>query len=243
VPVFIIGMPRSGTSLVEQILASHPAIHGAGELPLFAGLAANRFGADGAGLSSESATPETLRAIGADYLAGVCAAAPAAARITEKTPANFRFAGLIHLALPGARLIHVRRDPVDTCWSCFARSFENDQNHTYELGELGRYYRAYADLMAHWRSVIPEDAMIEVQYEALVDDLEGQARRLVAHCGLEWDAACLAFHRTRRAVHTASAAQVRQPIYRGSVGHGRSYLALLQKLVDALGPELAGAAA
>jgi hypothetical protein len=236
-------MPRSGTSLVEQILASHPAVHGAGELPDVTDLVARHFGADGAGLSSESVTADALRDIGADYLAGVRAAAPAAARITDKMPANFRFAGLIHLALPGARLIHVRRDPVDTCWSCFARSFENDQNHTYELGELGRYYRAYADLMAHWRAVIPEDAMIEVQYETLVDDLEGQARRLVAHCGVEWDAACLAFHRTQRAVRTASAAQVRQPIYRNSVGHGRSYLALLQPLVDALGPTLAGAAA
>jgi tetratricopeptide (TPR) repeat protein len=247
-PIFIIGMPRSGTSLVEQILASHPMVFGAGErLELRDAL--NSFGeASEISLPFPErflvATGEELRRLGADYLNRLKTALPAAPRdwrrITDKMPANFRLAGLIHLALPNARIIHTCRDPVDTCLSCFSIHFTADQPFAYDLGELGRYYRAYYSLMEHWRQVLPEGLMLDVHYEDLVGDLEGQARRIVAHCGLEWDDACLAYDKTARPVKTASAAQVRQPIYRSSVGRWRPDADVLNPLLDGLGPDLAG---
>ncbi len=232
-PVFIFGMPRSGTSLVEQIVASHPAIHGAGELTDFPALASDglpAFPEDAAALPGDA-----LRRLGQRYVAGLAARAPTARRVTDKLPANFQLAGLIHLALPGARLIHVRRDPADTCWSCFATLFTAGQPFAYELGELGRYYRAYEALMAHWREALPDGAMLELRYEDLVADLDGEARRMIAFCGLDWDPACLAFHTTERPVRTASAAQVRQPIYDASIGRWRRYGAELGPLLAALG--------
>jgi hypothetical protein len=236
VPVFIFGMPRSGTTLVEQILASHPRVHGAGELSEFETAVAGLAGP--AGPPPDIGAAE-LRRIGADYLARVVPLAPGAARITDKMPVNFRFAGLIHLALPNARLIHVRRDPVDTCLSCFSILFGGDQPHTYDLAELGRYYRAYDRLMQHWRKVLPPGVMLEVQYEALVQDFETQARRILAHCALEWDEACREFYHTRRPIHTASSVQVRQPIYRSSIGRNRPPKEMLAPLLEALaaGPE------
>jgi tetratricopeptide (TPR) repeat protein len=230
-PVFIIGMPRSGTTLCEQILASHPKIHGAGELGDFEAAVAALGGAGGIPADIGG---EELRAIGAGYLARVAALAPGAARITDKMPANFRFAGLIHLVLPNARLIHLRRDPVDTCLSCFSILFGGDQPFTYDLAELGRYYRAYQKLMAHWRAVLPPGVMLDVDYEALVGDFAREARGILAHCGIEWDDACLDFHKTQRPVHTASAVQVRQPIYRSSVGRWRPSQEALRPLLDAL---------
>jgi len=161
-------------------------------------------------------------------------------------PWNFHFAGLIHLALPNARIIHARRDPVDTCLSCFSILFDGDSNrYTYDLGELGRFYRAYNSLMDHWRSVLPAGVMIEIAYEDVVDDLEAQARQIIAHCGLEWDDACLAFHKTRRPVRTSSVAQVRQPIYQSSVGRWRPYREQLRPLLEELGidPETGSVAA
>jgi hypothetical protein len=149
-------------------------------------------------------------------------------------PHNFLFAGLVGLALPGARIIHVQRDPVDTCLSCFSKMFSGTHPYAYDLGELGRYWRAYAALMAHWRDILPEGMMLEVRYEDVVADLEGQARRMVAFIGLDWDDACLAFHRTQRVVRTASAAQVRQPVYATSVGRREAYGALLDPLLAAL---------
>jgi hypothetical protein len=161
--------------------------------------------------------------------------AGAPARITDKALGNFTFAGLIHLALPKARIIHVRRDPLDTCLSAFSRLFTSDQPHTFDLAELGRYYRAYAALMAHWRRVLPEGAMLEVEYEALVADFEPQARRIIEYCGLDWDNACLRFYETQRPVRTASATQVRQPICQSAVGRWRAYEPWLGPLVEALG--------
>jgi tetratricopeptide (TPR) repeat protein len=232
VPVFIIGMPRSGTSLVEQVLASHPQVHGAGELGDFeAAVAALGGGRDGVPADIGGAE---LRRIGAHYLAAVTPRAPDARRITDKMPANFRFAGLIHLALPNARLVHLRRDPVDTCLSCFSLLFGGEQPFAYDLAELGRFYRAYEKLMAHWRQVLPPGVMLEVRYEELVDGFEAQARAILAHCGLEWDDACLDFHKTERPVHTASAAQVRQPLYRSSIGRWRPPDRVLRPLLDAL---------
>jgi len=232
VPVFIIGMPRSGTTLVEQILASHPKIYGAGELSDFRAALASLRGSDG---SRPGLRAEELRQIGARYLERVRATAPAAERITDKMPANFRYAGLIHLAFPNARIIHTRRDPLDTCLSCFSILFaHNLQPFTYDLTEFGRYYRAYATLMEHWREVLPLEQMLEVQYEELVANFEPLARRIVAYCGLEWDDACLEFYKTQRPVSTASAVQVREPIYRSSIGRWRPYEGMLRPLIKAL---------
>jgi len=238
VPVFVVGMPRSGTTLVEQVLASHSRVFGAGEREDFREAVSALKGPNDTPAFPELAAAmsgEDLRRLGSHYVGRVSATSPEAARIVDKMPINFLYLGLIHMALPRARVIHVRRDPVDTCLSCFSLLFTGDLPHTYDLGELGRYYGAYAALMEHWRSVLPPGVMLEVRYEDVVDDLETQARRLVAHCGLDWEDACLAFHQTQRPVHTASVTQVRQPIYRSSVGRWRPYGHLLQPLLQALG--------
>jgi Flp pilus assembly protein TadD len=234
-PVFIVGMPRSGTTLVEQILASHPAVFGAGELPDLEEVV-TALGSFPEGVADMS--DEALRAFGATYLARIRTLAPAAPCIADKMPGNFRYIGLIRLALPQARIIHVRRDPVDTCMSCFAQFF-NQVPYAYDLGEIGRYYRGYAALMRHWRQTVPPNMMLEVQYERLVDDLPGETRRMLAHCSLDWSPACLDFHATRRVVQTASIAQVREPIYRRSIGRWQEHRALLKPLLDALGPSAA----
>lgn len=230
VPVFIVGMPRSGTSLVEQILASHPLVFGAGERPEFGRVSGSGHGRDPASISSED-----LRGIACRYLERLLPRAPSAKRITDKLPANFRLIGLIHLALPNARIIHVCRDPIDTCFSIYTKLFLDNIGFAYELGELGRYYRAYEALMAHWRAVLSDGTMLEVQYETLVGDIEGEARRIVSYCGLEWDEHCLKFHESERSVRTASAMQVRQPIYRNSIGRWLRYREHLCPLIEALG--------
>jgi tetratricopeptide (TPR) repeat protein len=244
VPIFIIGMPRSGTTLIEQVLASHFRVHGAGELSDFYDAVGRLAAREGISLPYPELvcqlTGPNLREIGADYLACVKRLAPSSERITDKMPGNFIATGLIHLALPNARIIHIRRDPIDTCFSCFSTLFAADHPHAYDLGELGRYYRAYAALMGHWRDVLPEGVMIEVQYETLVTDFEPQARRIVAHCGLDWDDGCLAFHRTQRPVQTASMLQVRQPIYQSSIGRWRPYQDWLGPLLVALDPDPRG---
>jgi tetratricopeptide (TPR) repeat protein len=238
VPVFIVGMIRSGSTLVEQVLGSHPRVFAAGERKDFAN-ALKTLGADDTGATKAAAgwllNGENLRGLGTTYLTGLTAGTPAADKIVDKMPANFRFLGLIHLALPNARVIHTCRDPIDTCLSCFSTLFSDEQPFTYDLGELGRYYRAYQRLMEHWRHALPEGVMLEVKYEELVTDFERQARRIVAHCGLEWDDRCLSFYETRRPVKTASVVQVRQPIYRSSVGRWRPDSDLLRPLLEALG--------
>jgi tetratricopeptide (TPR) repeat protein len=239
VPVFIIGMMRSGTTLIEQILASHPKVFGAGERADFDHAAEAIVPCRPDGLSGYPETVAALsakqmRQIGVRYLASIRKNVKGAARIVDKMPTNFQFAGLIAMALPNARIIHTRRDPVDTCMSCLSTMFRGDLPFTYDPGELGRYYRAYQALMRHWCEALPPGTMLEVDYEELVGDLEGQSRRLIAHCGLDWNPACLSFHRTERVVSTASAAQVRQPIYSSSVGRGRAYGEVLRPLLDAL---------
>jgi hypothetical protein len=241
VPVFIVGMPRSGTTLVEQLLASHPRVFGADELMDFPRVAATICEPPGATVPYpemlQSMPAEDLRRLGASYIDAVVPRAPAADRITDKLPGNFRVLGLIHLALPNARVIHVRRNPLDTCLSCFSKLFTGRQPFTYDLGELGRYYREYESLMAHWRAVLPAGALLEVQYEDLVADFAPQARRIVAHCGLEWDERCISFHETQRPVRTASATQVRQPLYGSAVGRAQPYAAMLGPLIAALRPD------
>jgi tetratricopeptide (TPR) repeat protein len=237
-PIFIIGMPRSGTSLVEQILASHPLVFGAGERKLL-GKTLDDVCATSAVVG---AFPEAVAAmtaaqfddVGVRYVAELAKLAPDATRITDKLPSNFLLAGLIHLALPNAHIIHVVRDPVDTCMSCYSKLFADANPFSYDLAELGRYYRHYAALMAHWHRVLPAGRMLDVRYEDVVADLEGQTRRMLAHCGLDWDPACLAFHRTERPVLTASAAQVREPLHDRSIGRMRAYEPHLAPLLDAL---------
>jgi hypothetical protein len=237
VPVFVVGMPRSGTSLIEQILASHPDVHGAGEVPDLRDVVATRLGdpqgwPERAGRLSAAA----LREMGGAYLDRVFRRAPQATHVVNKTTLNYRHVGLIRMLLPQARIIHALRDPMDSCFSCFTHLFDGDNlPYSYDLRTLGRYYVRYAKLMRHWRAVVP-DAVLDVRYEELVNDTEGQVRRTLDHLGLEWNAACLDFHRNRRVVETASRAQVTRPIYRDSVARWRRFEAHLQPLLDLVAP-------
>lgn len=231
-PIFVIGMPRSGTTLVEQIISNHPDVAAAGEIPAMNN-AVRMLGAFPEDVAA--ADGAALARIGDDYLRALRTYAPNAVRITDKTPSNMLFVGLIHLMLPNAAIVHVERDPVDTCLSCYSRLFIREMGQTYDLGELGRYYQAYHALMRHWDEVLPAGRVLRVRYEDVVADIEGQARRLLAHCGLPWDARVLAFHQNTRVVSTASASQVRQPIYATSVARWRRYEAHLGPLLEALG--------
>ncbi len=234
-PVFVLGMPRSGTTLTEQIISSHPDVHGAGELPDLMMIA--RRNIEGVGF------PDYLRLLdqkklatwGSDYVAGLQRRAPGMRRITDKMPENFLAVGLIHLLLPNAKIVHVNRNPVDNCVSCFTQAFRAGSEYTYDLAELGRFYVDYHRLMQHWREVLPKGAFLDVQYEDIVANQEGESRRILEYCGLEWDEACLDFHKHKRAVSTASVMQVRQPIYKSSVERWRCYETFLQPLFDALG--------
>jgi tetratricopeptide (TPR) repeat protein len=236
VPVFIIGMQRSGTTLVEQMLASHPKAFGAGELADLGRIGTAIKGVDGTEFPEAVATlsAENLRDIGSKYVRRVRRMAPQAERIIDKMPDNFLLAGLVPLILPNARIIHMRRDPRDTAVSNFSILFGGGLRHTYELGELGRYIRHYQRLMEHWRRVLPTGIMLEVDYDLVVGSFEAEARRIVAHCGLAWDDACLAFHKSKRVVRTASVAQVRKPIYASSLNRWRRYEKHLKPLLDAL---------
>ena len=235
-PIFIVGMPRSGSTLIEQIISAHPKVYGAGELLNLPRAMPARIGG-----SVYPSWVRTMRvadgqAVAQAYLASLPPATSAQVRITDKLVSNFEFLGLIHLFLPNARIIHCRRDPRDMCLSCFAARFgQGGQPFTFDLVELGRYWRAYDRLMAHWRSVLPPGRVLEVPYEEVVDNLEAWAPPLVAHCELDWDDACLRFHESKRAVHTASLAQVRRPIYATSVGRWGRFAPHLTPLLEALG--------
>jgi len=233
-PVFIVGMPRSGTTLVEQILASHSQVVSVGEAPFLGEAVRDAAGVGHPLISTDDyrnlVTTPAAAALGEGYLGRL----PQARRVLDKTPANFQFAGLIALALPGARIIHCRRDAADTCFSCFATMFTGQQDFAYDLAELGRYHRAYLAAMDHWRTVLPPNRLLEIHYEAVVEDLEAHARRLVGFIGLDWEDACLDFHQSSRVVRTASASQVRRPAYRTSVGASRAFAAHLGPLLDAL---------
>ncbi len=238
IPVFIIGMPRSGTTLVEQILASHPQVFGGGEIKYLASVVRETEATRGTPYpdSASTMTGADFADLGRRYLSSsLRERSPTALHVTDKMPSNFLFAGMIHLSLPNAPIIHTVRDPVDTCLSCFSKLFTGEQNHTYDLAELGRYYRQYQSLMDHWKRVLPADRILDVRYEELVDDVEAQARRIVAHCGLEWEPRCLSFQENERPVRTASATQVRQPIYKSSIGRWRPYRAFLAPLLQELG--------
>jgi len=233
IPVFIVGMPRSGSTLIEQILASHPDVYGAGELPNFGDAVASLSNAAGHDFPQAALhlTSEDLRELGARYVAEIAPSAPNSKCIVDKMPSNFLFLGLIYLALPNARIIHAVRDVADTCLSCFSKHFTAGLHHTYDLAELGRYYRHYEALMRHWHRVLPQAKILEVRYEDIVADLESSARRITAHCGLAWDRRCLMFHDTERPIFTASAAQVRRPLYRNAIGRAQPYRKFLEPLL------------
>lgn len=238
VPVFIVGMPRSGTSLIEQILASHPAVHGAGEREEFPRLAMTL----GDVIGDAAAYPECAARLGtndinrmaAEQFEKLRALAPDSDRITDKMPGNFLHLGLIATLFPNARIIHCRRDPLDVCLSIYFGEFAGHHAYSYDLENLGLYYREYERIMAHWSQTLPL-RIFDVRYEDVVDDVAGMTRRLLDFCGLPWDAGCLEFHNTKRTVHTRSNAQVRQPIYRSSCGRWRPYARYLEPLADALG--------
>ena len=230
-PIVIVGMPRSGTSLAEQILASHPAVFGAGELTFWHG-AYRRLeqtaptGVPGGPLLADMAHNylERLTAIGKDSL-----------RVVDKMPANFLYAGLIHAILPKARIIHMRRHPLDTCLSIYFQNFFNIGAYANDLGNLAHHYREYLRLTDHWRATLPATALLEVPYEALIADQEGWTRRMLDFVGLQWDPKCLDFHATDRVVITASKWQVRQKINAASAGRWRNYekfVGPLQSLIE-----------
>ena len=226
-PVFIVGMARSGSSLVEQILTSHAAVHGAGELGwifrLWQSAARRPFAA---GVDSpyflDRLSVQQADELAAEYLTPLRALAPHAQRITDKMLANFMNLGLIATLFPQARVIHCRRDPLDTCLSCHLTEFAAPQNFSVDLSSAGHLYRQTEALMAHWKGVL-DLPILEMDYEQVVGDLEGQARRLVEFLGLPWDERCLRFHENRRFVATASEQQVRKPVYRSSVGRWKNY--------------------
>jgi hypothetical protein len=212
--LFIVGMPRSGTTLIEQILASHPHVHAAGELPELKKAVDPELGAN--------LSPTLLRRISDKYAASI-PPADGKLRFVDKMPSNFFYLGLIALLFPNARIIHAVRNPIATCFSCYTKLFAAGQYFTYDLGEVGRYYRGYAGLMEYWRNVLPAGMMLDVTYEDVVGDLDSEARRLVDFCGLKWNDRCLRFWETERTVKTASAVQVRRPIFRESLDHWKRY--------------------
>jgi hypothetical protein len=176
-----------------------------------------------------------IKIMAEQYLARLTSLVPGARHAIDKLPGNFYYVGLIHIIFPNATVIHTLRDPVDTCLSCFTSLFKTGNYYIYDLGELGRAYSRYRHLMEHWRHILPQDRMLDVQYEDVITDLEGQARRIIAHCGLPWDNKCLDFYRTQRQVRTASRTQVRQPVYTSAIGRWQGYEELLTPLLVELG--------
>ena len=237
-PIFVFGMPRSGTSLVEQILSSHSGVHGAGEILAMPNCTRRLVAEIGPDTNYPSAvsriSAQLARHLATSYLNELRGTRFDAERITDKLPGNYAHLGLIAIILPEARLIHCRRNPLDVCLSNYMQHFGEGHGYTYDLTELGLVYRQYDRVMQHWRDVLPVQ-IHEVTYENLIVDQERHSRELIAFCGLEWEPACLDFFANDRAVATASQWQVRQPIYRSSVERWRQYEAHLGELMEALG--------
>ena len=232
-PVFIVGMPRSGTSLIHQILASHPDVHGAGELPWFSNIHRNLQRL----LQTEALFPECLSrldeknviAIANDYFEHIPAMGGGKRFIVDKLPVNFLYLGLITILFPDARIIHCHRDPRDTCLSIYFNRFPGSISYSNNLSTIGAYYRQYEQVMRHWEKVLPEPVH-ELRYETLVESTEETARMAVNYLGLEWDHACLSFDKTKTSMRTASDHQVRKPVYKSSVSRWRNYAPYLQEL-------------
>ncbi len=242
-PIFIVGLPRSGSTLIEQILASHSAVEGTHELADLPRIVVDLQGRDWsldnprypAVLSQMSAAD--FRRLGEKYLSDTRVYRTGKARFIDKMPNNFRHLGLIHLMLPNARIIDARREPMACCFGNLKQLFAHGQEFTYSIEDIARYYRTYLELMRHWDAVLP-GRVLRVQHEDLVDDLEGNVRRLLDYCELEFEPACVEFHRTERSVRTASSEQVRQPIYREGLDQWRHYEPWLGRLREALGEAL-----
>ncbi|MEO1311028.1 MAG: sulfotransferase [Pseudomonadota bacterium] len=241
--IFIVGLPRAGSTLIEQILASHSEVEGTLELPHILALAhrlngRRRLGDDPRYPGVLEGTDAAKRAeYGERYLADTAIYRTGAPRFTDKMPNNFRHIGLIRTILPNARIIDARRDAMACCFSGFKQLFAEGQEFSYSLEDIGRYYRGYVDLMNHWDAVYP-GTILRVQHKDVVDNLETSVRRILDFCGLDFEPACLEFHKTERSVRTASSEQVRQPIYRSGLDQWRRFEAHLGPLKTALGPEL-----
>jgi tetratricopeptide (TPR) repeat protein len=237
-PIFVVGLPRSGSTLIEQILASHSSVEGTFELPNVLTLVREFDHAN----SERDAYPESVRVVppeefanlGRRYMEETAPLRSGKPHFIDKMPNNFSHVGLIHTILPNAIIIDARRHPMDSCFSTFKQHFAEGQSFSYDLDDLGRYYRCYLGLMDHWDAVLP-GKVLQVRYEELVRDPETQIRRLLSHCGLDFEPACLAFHETKRSVRTASAEQVRQPMYTSGIGHWRHFEQELDPLRRALG--------
>lgn len=236
--VFIVGMPRSGTTLIEQILSSHSKIYGAGELKDFTDVV-QEFQDDKAPHHFMEwllqADDKKLQEIGEAYIGRLRSLDSKAVRITDKMMGNFFYVGLIHKALPKAKIIYSVRNPLDIGISIYSRLFNETMPFAYDLEELGRYYNLCNRMMEHWKQVLPKGAILEVKYENIIAGLETQARRLIDYCGLEWEDACLGFYKNKRPVKTASIAQVRQPIYKSSVARWENYRTQLAPLREIVG--------
>jgi tetratricopeptide (TPR) repeat protein len=242
-PIFIVGLPRSGSTLIEQILASHSQVEGTHELGEIPRMVLDLQGREDhvddpryPGVLSEM-TASDFRELGAKYLQDTRIYRGSKPYFIDKMPNNFRHIGLIHLILPNAKIIDARREPVACCFSNLKQLFANGQEFTYSIDDIARYYRTYLDLMQHWDDVLP-GRVLRVTHESVVDDLEGNVRRILDFCGLAFEPACLAFHKTARSVRTASSEQVRQPIFRDGIDQWRHYEAWLSPLKEALGDAL-----
>jgi len=244
--IFILGMPRTGTTLVERILASHSAVSSAGELNNFA-LEMSREAKKlmppqqtQAGVSKQdrvvASTGLDFSLLGQQYIDSTRPLTGNSQRFIDKMPLNFLYTGLIHLALPQAKIIHLQRHPLDTCFAIYKTLFADAYPFSYQLEELGSYYAAYRQLMAHWHQVMP-DVIYDQPYETLVTDIEAKTQQLLAYCELPWEPACLDFHTQQQASTTASATQVRQPVYTSSVGKWRKFKDELAPLIKTLESE------
>ena len=242
-PIFIVGLPRSGSTLLEQILASHSKIDGTMELPNILSLAQKlRRGDKMSGTSHypsilKTMDAQSLRSFGEAYINDTRVHRGQAPFFIDKMPNNFRHIGLINLILPNAKIIDARRHPMGCCFSAFKQLFHEGQEFSYGLKEVGTYYKDYVDLMDHWDEVLPEK-VLRVQYEEVVADLETQVRRILDYCGLDFEESCVSFYETDRAVRTPSSEQVRQPIYKSGVEQWKNFEGNLDPLKQALGPVL-----
>jgi tetratricopeptide (TPR) repeat protein len=236
-PIFIVGMPRSGTTLLEQILSSHPDVEGAGELRDLTSIAGtiSQHHPDKTEFPAyiDTVPSQIIAGFGDAYAKRVGGLFPNAKQIVDKMPHNFQFMGLISLMLPNAKIIHAKRNPLDTCLSCYFQRFRSSQEFSYKLEHLGLYFQQYERLMQHWTDVLPIP-YYTAEYEELVENPESKVRELLEFCGLEWHDNCLDFHQTKRPVTTASNHQVRQPVYKTSVDRWRRYENHIQPLMDAL---------
>ena len=231
VPIFILGMPRSGSSLIEQILASHPSVHGSGERNdlgylLYGPETPFTFPGD---FGRESTKAIDFSSLGEWYVRRIASGMEDGKYITDKMPHNFLYIGLIHLILPNALIIHCKRSPKDTCFSCYKNYFSEHHPYSYDQQELGLYYKLYEDLMSHWHRILP-GRIFDLRYEEVIEDPESQVRNLLDYCSLNWDDQCLKFYETTRVVGTMSSSQVRQPIYKDSVQRWRKFESYLHPL-------------